>query len=99
MTAIVIYRTDSRTGAGSRSAFVEPHAPEAGDIIVRREASNPRDRYSLREFPGVAQVCYVSFETALTIATRFARHAGTDVWHEECGRFTLVESRAAAGMA
>ena len=78
---------------------MEPHAPGAGDIVVRREASSPHNRYSVREFPGVAQVCYVSFETALTVATRFARHAGRDVWHEEGGRFTLIESRAAAGMA
>ena len=78
---------------------VECRAPKAGDIIIRREASNPHDHHSVREFPGVAQVSYVSFEIALTVATRFARHARSDVWHEEGGRFTLIESRAAAGMA
>ena len=78
---------------------MKPHTPRAGDIIVRREASNPHDHYSVREFPRVAQVSYVSFEIALTIATGFARHARSDVWHEDGGRFTLIESRAAAGMA
>jgi hypothetical protein len=73
--------------------------PRAGDIVIRREASNPRAHYSVRAFPGVAQVSYPSFEIALTVSTRFARHAGGDVWHEEEGRFTLIESRAAAGTA
>jgi hypothetical protein len=46
-----------------------------------------------REFPRVAQVSYTSFEVALDIATRYARSAGVDVWHEENGKFTLIESR------
>jgi len=78
---------------------VEPHVPKAGDIVIRREASNPRAHYSVCAFPGVAQVSYPSFEIALTVSTRFARHAGGDVWYEEEGRFTLIESRAAAGTA
>ena len=75
---------------------VEPHAPKAGDIIVSREAGNPHDHYAVREFPGFAQVSYTSFEIALDVATRFARATGSDAWHEEHGRFTLIEARAAA---
>jgi hypothetical protein len=41
----------------------------------------------------------VSFEIALDVATRFARHAGIDVWHEENGRYTLIESTVAANTA
>jgi len=41
----------------------------------------------------------VSFEIALDVATRFARHAGIDVWHEEDGRYTLIESKVAANTA
>jgi len=70
-----------------------------GDIVVRREAGNPHVRYSIRELPGAPQISYVSFAIALDIATRFARHVGIDVWHEEDGRFTLIESRVAAHMA
>jgi hypothetical protein len=70
-----------------------------GDIVVRREAGNPHDRYSIRELPGAPQVSYVSFETALDVATRFARHAGIDVWHEENGQYTLLESTAVANTA
>jgi len=68
--------------------------PRAGDIVVRREVRNPHDRYAVLEFPGLAQVSYLSFEKALDIATRFARHSGSDVWHEEDGHFTLIESRS-----
>lgn len=78
---------------------MEPHAPKAGDIIVSREAGNPHDHYAVREFPGLAQVSYRSFEVALDVATRFARAAGGDAWHEEDGRFTRIESRAAANTA
>ena len=73
--------------------------PKAGDIIVTREAANRHDHYAVREFPGVAQVSYRSFEIALDVATRFARAAGSNAWHEENGRFTLIESRAAANTA
>jgi hypothetical protein len=78
---------------------VEKRAPKVGDIVIRREASNPYDHFSVREFPGAAQVSYVAFDIALNIATRFARHAGSDVWHEDDGRFTLIESRVAAHTA
>jgi hypothetical protein len=73
---------------------VEFHTPRAGDIVIRQEAGNPHNRYAILEFPGLAQVSYGLFETALGVATRFARHAGSDVWHEEDGRFTLIESRS-----
>lgn len=75
---------------------MQSDAPRAGDLIIRREASNPHDHYSIRVFSRVAQVSYVSFEIALNVATRFARQAGNDVWHEEDGRFTLIESRIVA---
>jgi hypothetical protein len=78
---------------------LERHAPKPGDIIVRREAGNPHEHYSVREFPGLAQVTYRSFQTALDVAARFARSAGTNVWHEEGDRFGLIESRAAASTA
>lgn len=78
---------------------MEHRAPKAGDIAVRREASNPHVRYSIRELPGAPQVSYLSFEIALDVATRFARHAGIDVWHEEDGRYTLIESKVAANTA
>jgi hypothetical protein len=78
---------------------VERDVPKAGDIIVTREAANPHDHYAVREFPRVAQVSYRSFEIALDVATRFARAAGSNAWHEENGRFTLIESRAAANTA
>ena len=78
---------------------MEHHAPKPGDIILRREAGNPHADYAVREFPGCAQVSYRSFEMALGVATRFARQIGADVWHEEDGKFTLVESRAAANTA
>jgi hypothetical protein len=78
---------------------VERDVPKAGDIIVTRDAGNPHDHYAVREFPGVAQVSYRSFEIALDVATRFARAAGSNAWHEENGRFTLIESRAAANTA
>jgi len=74
---------------------VRRHAPKSGDIILRREAGNPHAHYAVREFPGLAQVSYRSFEMALDVATRFARAAGTDAWHEEDGRFTLIEARTA----
>lgn len=78
---------------------MERRAPRARDIVIRREASNPHDRYSIRELPGAPQISYVSFEIALDVATRFARHAGIDVWHEENGRYTLIESTVAANTA
>lgn len=78
---------------------MQSHAPRAGDIIIRRESGNPHDHYSVREFPGVAQVCYVSFEIALNVATRFGQSVGTSVWHEDYGRFSLIESRGAANTA
>lgn len=73
--------------------------PKAGDIVVRREASNAHDRFSIRELPGAPQISYVSFEIALDVATRFARHAGIDVWHEEGGGYTLIESKVPANTA
>jgi hypothetical protein len=78
---------------------VERHAPKPGDIILRREVGNPHAHYAVREFPGLAQVSYRSFEMALGVATRFARQIGADVWHEQDGVFTLVESRVAANTA
>jgi hypothetical protein len=57
---------------------------------------NPHDHYTVLVFPGFAQVSYRSFESALKVASRFARHAGINAWHEEDGRFTLIESRVAA---
>jgi len=53
----------------------------------------------VREFAGVAQVSYRSFEVALDVATRYARRAGVDVWHENDGQFTLIESRVTADNA
>jgi len=44
----------------------------------------------------VSQVSYRSFEVALEIATRYARAVNVAVWHEEDGRFVLIESRAAS---
>jgi len=81
------------TAEPSTICFVERQGPKAGDFIIKREASISRDHYSLREFPSVAQVSYDSLEIALDIATRLARSAGTDVWHEEDGHFGLIESR------
>jgi hypothetical protein len=78
---------------------VQRHAPKPGDIILRRHAGNPHAHYAVRKFPGLAQVSYGSYEMALGVATRFARHVGADVWHEEEGRFTLLESRVAANTA
>jgi hypothetical protein len=72
---------------------VEGQAPTPGDVIIRREADNPHVRYSVREFPGVRQVSYTSFEVALDIATRFARSAGTTLWYEQEGQLGLIESR------
>jgi hypothetical protein len=74
---------------------VECHAPRVGDIIIRPEG-NPHNHYSVREFPGLAQVSYGSFQLAFDIAIRFARSVGTNVLYEEEGRFDLLESRAAA---
>jgi len=78
---------------------VERRAPKTRDIVITREASNPHHRYSIRELPGAPQISYVSFEIALDVATRFARHVGIDVWHEEDGRYTLIESTVAANTA
>jgi len=78
---------------------VECRTPRAGDIVIRREAGHPHDRYAVLEFPGLAQVSCTSFEAALGVATRFARSTGSDVWHEENGRHILIEARAAASMA
>jgi hypothetical protein len=64
-----------------------------GDVIIRREATNPHVRYSVREFPGVAQVSYTSFEVALDVVTRFARSAAVTVWYEQEGQLGLIESR------
>jgi hypothetical protein len=75
---------------------LERRAPKKGDIVLRREAGHSANHYAVGEFSGVAQVSYMSFEIALDIATRYARSAGADVWHEEDGHFTLIESRAAA---
>ena len=74
---------------------MECHAPRAGDITIRPEG-NPHNHYSVREFPGFAQVSYGSFQLALDVATRFARSAGTNVLYEEEGQFGLLESRTAA---
>jgi hypothetical protein len=74
---------------------VECHAPSAGDIIIRPEGK-PHNHYSVREFPGLAQVSCGSFQLALDVAARFARSAGTNVLYEEEGQFGLLESRTAA---
>jgi hypothetical protein len=78
---------------------LERRTPKKGDIVLKREAGHSGNHYTVREFPGVAQVSYRSFEIALDIATRYGRSARVDVWHEEHGHFTLIESRAAADTA
>lgn len=78
---------------------MKPQTPPAGDIVIRREAGNPGNHYSVREYPGLAQVTYASLEIALEIARRFARTTGTHVWLETDGQFSLLESNAAASMA
>jgi hypothetical protein len=78
---------------------LERRTPKKGDIVVRREVGNGGHHYAVREVPGDAQVLYTSFEIALDVATRYGRSAGVDVWHEEDGLFTLIESRAAADTA
>jgi hypothetical protein len=74
-------------------------APNAGDIVIRRETGNPREHYSIREHPGVAQVSYASLETALAVAKGFAQKTRTQVWFEQDGQLTLAESGTAASMA
>jgi hypothetical protein len=74
---------------------LERRTPRKGDIVIRREG-NGGHHYAVREFPGDAQVLYTSFEIALDVATRYGRSARVDVFHEEDGHFTLIESRAAA---
>lgn len=71
---------------------MEVPGPRTGDIILRREPGGPLNHYSIREFPGLAQVSYSSFAMALDAATRYARSAGTDVLYEESGRYDLIES-------
>jgi hypothetical protein len=78
---------------------LERRAPKKGDIVVGREVVNGRRHYAVREFPREPWVLYTSFEIALDVATRYGRSAGVDVWHEEDGHFTLIESRAAADKA
>jgi len=75
---------------------LERRTPKKGDIVVRREVGDGGHHYAVRAFPGDAQVLYRSFEIALDVATRYGRSARVDVWHEEGGHFTLIESRAAA---
>ena len=75
---------------------MERRAPKKGDIVIRREVGNGAPHYAVRQFPGDSCVLYTSFEIALDVATRYGRSAGVDIWHEEDGRFTLIESRAAA---
>jgi len=67
-----------------------------GHIVITREAGIHGDHYSVRTYPGLAQVSYPSFEMALDVSTRLERSAGVWVWHEENGRFTLIESRVDA---
>jgi hypothetical protein len=78
---------------------LERRTPKKGDIVIGREVGNEGPRYAVREFPGDAQVLYASFEIAIDVATRYGRSARVDVWHEEDGHFTLIESRAAADTA
>jgi len=75
---------------------LERRAPRIGDIVLRREAGPREHHYEIRQYPAVSQVSYRSFEVALEIATRYARAVNVAVWHEEDGRFVLIESRAAS---
>ena len=78
---------------------MERRTPKKGDIVVKREVGDGGHHYAVRQFPGDAQVLYTSFEIALDVATRYGRSARVDVWYEEDGHFTLIESRAAADTA
>ena len=67
------------------------NGPKIGDVIIRREPGNPGDHYSVREFPGVAQVSYGSLPVALEVAARLAGESARGVWCKEDGRYARVE--------
>jgi hypothetical protein len=53
--------------------------PASGDVVIAPQAGT-RDSFLMWQFPDGSQVLCRSRETAITMATWFARRHGLDVW-------------------
>jgi hypothetical protein len=54
--------------------------------------SNSAVRYTLRQFPGVAQTSASTRDEAVRLARSFAQKRAVDVWYAENGRYRLLEA-------
>jgi hypothetical protein len=67
--------------------------PTAGDVILAREPVKSSPWYTVREFPGTAQILCASREGALKLAKPYAHRHRVGIWDDQAGIFTRIDPR------
>jgi hypothetical protein len=65
--------------------------PLEGDVVVTGEA-DVSPRFTVRQFPGVAQIGASTREQAVRMARAFAQVHRRDLWYSEDGHLRLLEA-------
>jgi len=69
----------------------ERSSPQAGDVVVTREAQS-RVHYTVRQLPGIVQFSAPARDDAVRLARSFGRTHRVDVWYSEDGTYRLLEA-------
>jgi hypothetical protein len=69
----------------------DPAQPRDGDVVVGRASGNG-GAYTIRQFPGDAQLQSSVRNDAIRLAHDFAVNAGVDVWYVDERSHTLLEA-------